>query len=65
MLKPNLKRATAALNDMFSFDVVSSSWTNITASLSLSAPSPRKFHGFAALSNVLYLFGGFDVLEGE
>eukprot|EP00292_Cryptomonas_paramecium_P002636 CAMPEP_0113722472 /NCGR_PEP_ID=MMETSP0038_2-20120614/37772_1 /TAXON_ID=2898 /ORGANISM="Cryptomonas paramecium" /LENGTH=2376 /DNA_ID=CAMNT_0000651725 /DNA_START=109 /DNA_END=7236 /DNA_ORIENTATION=+ /assembly_acc=CAM_ASM_000170 len=44
-------------NDLLYFDVISSTWTNIT-DYSGDRPQARYSHGMAALGTVIYIFGG-------
>jgi hypothetical protein len=49
---------TGNRNDLFRFDPMALAWTDLTASVLGSLPSPRDGHGFTAAGDALYLFGG-------
>ena len=44
--------------DLFEFDPASSQWIDLTTVASGSAPSPRRWQGFAEANGTLYVFGG-------
>lgn len=46
------------LNDLFEYDTMTSTWTNLSALASGSAPSPRHSMGFGHSGGVLYVFDG-------
>jgi hypothetical protein len=47
------------MDDMFAFDVYLREWIDLSSLQDVSTrPSARYFHGFAAVNDKLYLFGG-------
>jgi hypothetical protein len=52
----------ANMNDLFTFDPETMTWSDITKAFRGQAPSQRVSHGFSSNVGKLYLFGGFDGL---
>jgi N-acetylneuraminic acid mutarotase len=52
--------AEHGLNDLHVFDPVAEAWTDLSAAISGSPPSPRWGHGFTSAGDKLYVFGGWD-----
>ena len=48
----------APLNDLYSFDLATKIWENISVPSSGSVPSPRSFHKMVSVGKKLYIFGG-------
>ena len=51
----------APLNDLYSFDVSTSIWENLSPTKSdmmVDVPTPRSFHKMLSVGNTLYVFGG-------
>ena len=49
------------MNDLFVFNPLDLSWTEITSSISGAAPSPRAGSTLASVSGRFYTFGGWDM----
>ena len=47
------------LGDLHRFDPAALCWVDITSSTHGNAPQPSKGHGFTAIAESLFLFGGF------
>ena len=62
-LTPFLSRGMEGnyLNDIYSFDVAQLAWTNLTDAARGDPPSGRAGAIFAAIGDVLFLFGGFQI----
>lgn len=48
----------APLNDLYSYDLATKTWENISVPSSGSVPSPRSFHKMVSVGKKLYVFGG-------
>ena len=46
------------LNDLYAYDPVARSWTNLSVPAAGVPPSRRDSHGFAAAGGLLYVHGG-------
>ncbi len=51
-------------NDLHVYDPANMTWTDLSAAVSGTPPSPRYGHGFAGAGGVLYSFGGLGVNNG-
>ncbi len=51
---------TTSLNDLYAYDTVGNTWTNLTSSVTGSAPSVRNDHTAVAINGLMYVFGGTD-----
>jgi hypothetical protein len=58
-----VKIAGTTLGDLFSLDLASRLWTDLTLSMVGSIPSPRMFHGFTAHLDKLYAMGGVQMRQ--
>ena len=52
------------LGDLYSLDLTSRLWADLTPSMAGSIPSPRSFHGFTAHGDRMYVMGGVLVSIG-
>jgi hypothetical protein len=52
----------ADTNDLHVYDPAAGAWTDLSAALSGTPPSPREGHGFTSAGGKLYVHGGFDFL---
>ena len=46
------------VSDLYEFDTISQSWTDITDVALGNPPSPREFEGFTSIGRILYVYGG-------
>ncbi len=53
-----LSSVDSKYNDLVQFDPSAMAWTSLTSSILGVAPCPRDSHGFAALDDKVYIFGG-------
>ena len=56
-------RADELLDDLHMYDPAAAAWTDLSAALNGTPPSPRYGHGFAAAGGKLYVHGGAGQLE--
>ena len=59
--RQSLTMEEAPLNDLYSFDVSTSIWENLSPTKSdmmVDVPTPRSFHKMLSVGNTLYVFGG-------
>jgi hypothetical protein len=49
----------SALDDLFSFDIASMTWTQLYATDGSARPGIRRWHGFTSAGGKLYLHGGY------
>ena len=56
--------AGSGLGDLYSLDLSSGLWADLTPSMLGSIPSPRMYHGFAAHRDRLYVMGGTQISDG-
>jgi len=45
-------------NDLYKLDLDQMTWTDLSKSVTGTAPNPRSSHGFSSLYGILYVFGG-------
>ena len=57
--------AAGCLQDLYVFDPVGMTWTNLSASVSGTPPSARGEHGFASAGGELYVHGGCDQFDSN
>jgi hypothetical protein len=46
------------LDDLYSYDIVSMTWTRLFAAADGTHPASRSSHGFTSMGNKLYVYGG-------
>ena len=52
------------IGDFYMFDVSRMQWSSLIHRIQGTAPAVRVFHGFTALENRVYIFGGFSPYVG-
>jgi hypothetical protein len=52
------------LNDLFVFDPLSLSWTDLSSTTDGNPPTPRLLHGFEVFGEEFYAHGGLDQTGG-
>jgi hypothetical protein len=55
-----LPSCAGGLSDLHVYDPAAEAWTDISAALSGTPPSPRRGHGFTSAGGKLYVHGGWD-----
>lgn len=46
------------MNELYSFDLSTDKWTNLSLPSHGTPPSPRSFHKMVSIGNMLFVFGG-------
>eukprot|EP00286_Rhodomonas_abbreviata_P027873 CAMPEP_0181303152 /NCGR_PEP_ID=MMETSP1101-20121128/8394_1 /TAXON_ID=46948 /ORGANISM="Rhodomonas abbreviata, Strain Caron Lab Isolate" /LENGTH=1307 /DNA_ID=CAMNT_0023408683 /DNA_START=219 /DNA_END=4139 /DNA_ORIENTATION=+ len=53
----------ASLDDLYEYDIATTTWTNLSTPSSGTPPPVRYYHGLAAMNGMLYVHGGNTALD--